>query len=108
MDISGTVRDLMAVFAIYLRSNPRKVFLFGVAGMVLLWGLFGDYGVVSRIRLEVQHHLLLERHAALEQDIALNRQRVHQARTPEAVEKVAREKYNFRKPGETLFILRQH
>jgi len=108
MDISGAGRNVMAVIASYLRSNPRKVIMFAVAGMAVFWGLFGDYGIVSRIRMEVQHRLLLERHEAIEQEIALNRQRVRQALTPEAVEKVAREKYNFRKPGETLFILRQN
>jgi len=91
----------------YLHSNPKQI-LFRVAVVVIvLWFLFDDYGVVKRIRMETEYRFLLERQKIEQQKMVDNEQRILHASEPDSIEKAARERYNFRKPGETLFIIRE-
>ena len=69
--------------------------------------LFDDYGILKRIRMEAEHDMLLERQKIEQKRIIDNEQRIRYALEPDSLEKAARERYNFRKPGETLFIIRE-
>ncbi len=90
----------------YFQSNPKKI-LFRVAALLLLfWFLFDDYGIVKRVRMEIEYRLLLERYNIEQQKMLDNEQRIQHAREPDSIEKAARERYNFRKTGETLFIIK--
>ena len=92
----------------YLYTNPKQI-LFRVAVVVIvLWFLFDDYGVVKRVRMETEYRFLLERQKIEQQKILANEQRILHASEPDSIEKAARERYNFRKPGETLFIIREY
>ncbi len=51
--------------------------------------------------------MLLERQKVEQKRIIENEQRIRYALEPDSIEKAARERYNFRKPGETLFIIRE-
>lgn len=89
----------------YVRSNPRKIFLLALAGVFVLWIVFGDYGVVARLRMEAENRMLRECQKQEELKIIENTGKVHRAHDPETIEKIAREKYNFSKDDEILFII---
>ena len=91
----------------YIRSHPKKIFLFALAGVFVLWVFFGNYGLVARLRMEAENRSLRETHEQEEQNIVDNTEKVRNARDAGTVEKIAREKYNFRKEGETLFIIEE-
>jgi cell division protein FtsB len=91
----------------YIRSNPKSFFFRVAFALFVFWMLFDDYGIVKRIRMEAEHRMLLDRQKAEQQKIIDNEQRIRYALEPDSIEKAARERYNFRKPGETLFIIRE-
>ncbi|WP_292001220.1 septum formation initiator family protein [Chlorobium sp.] len=73
---------------------------------MIIWFIFDDYGILKRIRMEAEHRMLLERHREEQMRIVDNEQRIKNAFHRDSIEKAAREKYNFRKEGETLYIIR--
>ncbi len=76
--------------------------------LFVFWMLFDDYGIVKRIRMEAEHRMLIDRQKVEQKKIIDNEQRIRYALEPDSIEKAARERYNFRKPGETLFIIREN
>ena len=91
----------------YIHSNPKN-FFFRVAFALFVFSmLFDDYGIVKRIRMEVEYRMLLERQKVEQKRVLDNELRIMYALDPDSIEKAARERYNFRKPGETLFIIRE-
>jgi cell division protein FtsB len=90
----------------YIREHPKKVLF--QAGIVLfvIWMIFDDFGIVKRFRMETEHRMLLVRLRQQQQKIIENEERIQNAKKPDSIEKAARERYNFRKQGETLFIIR--
>ncbi|MCX6179346.1 MAG: septum formation initiator family protein [Chlorobiales bacterium] len=92
----------------YIRSNPKKFFFRVAFALFILWIFFDDYGIMKRIRMETEHRALLEQQKVEQQKILDNELRIQHAHEPDSIEKAAREKYNFRKPGETLFIINAH
>ena len=90
----------------YFRSNPKKFFFRVAFVLFVFWMLFDDYGIVKRHRLESEYRMLLDRQKVEQKKIIDNERRLRYALEPDSIEKAAREKYNFRKPGETLFIIR--
>jgi len=90
----------------YIYSNPKQIIFRVAAVVVVLWFLFDDYGVVKRIRMETEYRSLLDRQKIEQQKMLDNEQRILHAREPDSIEKAARERYNFRRKGETLFIIK--
>lgn len=91
----------------YIHSNPKNFFFRVAFALFVVSMLFDDYGIVKRIRMEVENRMLLERQKVENQRILDNERRIIYALYPDSIEKAARERYNFRKPGETLFIIRE-
>ncbi|NTV92248.1 MAG: septum formation initiator [Chlorobiaceae bacterium] len=91
----------------HISADPKKFLLLVALVLFSVWFLFDDYGVVKRIRMEAEHRLLQQKHLEAEQLILNNELRIRNAYAPDSIEKAAREKYNFRKEGETLFIIRK-
>lgn len=89
----------------YVLSHPRKIFLLALAGVFVLWIVFGNYGVVARLRMEAENRILKERQQEEELKIRENSRKIRNANDPETIEKIAREKYNFSRDDETLFII---
>lgn len=89
----------------YVLSHPRKIFLLALAGVFVLWIVFGNYGVVVRLRMEAENRMLKERQEQEEVKIMENTRKIRNADDPHTIEKIAREKYNFSKDDETLFII---
>lgn len=94
-------RDIWA----YVLSHPRKIFLLALAGVVVLWIVFGNYGVVARLRMEAENRMLKDLYEQEELKIMKNTRKIRNANDPDTIEKIAREKYNFLKDDETLFII---
>lgn len=90
----------------FISSNPKKFLFLVVSGFMVIWFIFDDYGLLKRIRMEAEHRTLLERHREEQQRIIENEQRIRNAFHKDSIEKAARERYNFRKEGETLYIIR--
>ncbi|PWW82429.1 MULTISPECIES: FtsB family cell division protein [Prosthecochloris] len=89
----------------YVLSHPKKIFLLALAGVLVLWVIFGNYGVVARFRMEAENRMLRELQEQEELKIIENTRKIRSADNPETIEKIAREKYNFSKDDETLFII---
>jgi len=89
----------------YIQANPKKMLFWVVVVYFIFWILFDDFGLVKRIRMEADYTRLLDRQKVEQKKIIDNEQRIQHARDPDSIEKAARERYNFRKPGETLFII---
>ncbi len=97
--------DFKAIWQ-YLHSNQKIILLRVGTFLFVVWMLFDDYGIAKRVRMEAEQRSLLDRLKKEEQKMVDNEQRIVHAREPDSIEKAARERYNFRKPGETLFIIR--
>jgi len=91
----------------YIHSNPKKILFWVFVFYFVFWIFFDDYSIVKRIRMEIDHRMLLERQKIEQIKIIDNELRIKHARDPDSIEKAARERYNFRKPDETLFIIRE-
>ncbi|MBZ4220286.1 MAG: septum formation initiator family protein [Chlorobium sp.] len=90
-----------------IRSNPKK-FIFKVTLVLFVfWMLFDDYGILKRLRMEVEHRMLIDRQKIEQKKMMDNELRIRYALEPDSIEKASRERYNFRKPDETLFIIRE-
>lgn len=90
-----------------ISTDPKKMLLRLLAVLFVLWLLFDDYGIVKRIGMEIEHRELVERQEAFRTRMQYNDMRIKNASAPDTIEKAAREKYNFRKPNEVLFIIRE-
>ena len=90
---------------VYVLSHPRKIFLLALAGVLVLWIVFGNYGVVARLRMEAENRMLRARQEQEEAKIIENTEKIRSAHDPETIERIAREKYNFSRDNETLFII---
>ena len=99
------MKQVLADIWTYVLSNPRKIFLLALAGVVVLWIVFGNYGVVARLRMEAENRMLKDLQKQEELKIKENTRRIRKADDPETIEKIAREKYNFSRDDETLFII---
>lgn len=87
-------------------AHPKKYVGFAVIGFIFFYVMFGDYGVVSRVRLEVQRaQLQSELDAELRHTQVLNSQ-IEITKKLETIEKIAREKYGFSKTGETVYLIK--
>ncbi len=90
----------------YIRSNPKRFVVQTLLALFAFWFFFGDFGLVTRFGMEREHRQLIERQSEEQKRIVDDRATIRQAYNPDSIEKVAREKYNFRRPGETVFIIR--
>ncbi len=102
-----SVKKNLAAIWEYIHANPKKILFLVAVAYFFFWILFDDFGLVKRIRMEADHIRLLDRQKNEQKKIIDNELRIKHARDPDSIEKAARERYNFRKPDETLFIIRE-
>jgi cell division protein FtsB len=93
-------------FSAELVSNPKKYVLAGALGLLTFYALFGDYGVVSRVRYEYQKHSLTTELAAEHARTEALRMSIEKAKSLDEIERIAREKFNLSKKGETIYIVK--
>lgn len=91
----------------YVRSHPKKFLFLALFSIFLFWFFFDDYGIVKRVSMEVEHRRLLVEKELLSRRIRENEKRIGNAHDPDSIEKAARERYNFRRKGEVLFIIKE-
>ena len=86
--------------------SPLKYVRLAFAGLILFYIVFGDYGIVSRLRFEVERaRLQQELDAELRRTNEL-KANIEHAKSLETIEKLAREKYGFSKKGETVYLIK--
>ncbi|NTU57941.1 MAG: septum formation initiator family protein [Chlorobiaceae bacterium] len=90
----------------YIRLNPKKFVIQAVLALIALWFIFGDFGLVTRVGMELEHRQLEKRQAEEQKKIVAQQNMIQHADHPDSIEKAARERYNFRKKGETVFIIK--
>lgn len=92
--------------------NPiywKKSFLISLLiGFFVLWFTFFDtYSLLTRYQLHTQKSDLIERTKGLEQKSVELRQKIEDLENnPDLLEKIAREEYGMRKPGETVYRIK--
>jgi cell division protein FtsB len=93
--------------------NPlrwKKSFLVSIlVAFVAIWFLFIDtYSVLTRIQLNQKKTDLIEQTRQIEEETAaLNAKIENLENNPDLLEKIAREEYGMRKPGETVYIIKE-
>jgi cell division protein FtsB len=90
-----------------IRLNPKKYVIRVILVLVAIGFVFGDFGLVTRVSMELENRKLEKLQAEEEQKIVELRGTIKNAYQPDSVEKVARERFNFHKKGETVFIIRE-
>ena len=90
-----------------IRLNPKKYVIRVILVLVAIGFVFGDYGLATRISMELENRKLEKLQTEEEQKIVELRGTIKNAYQPDSVEKVARERFNFHKKGETVFIIRE-
>lgn len=90
-----------------IRSNPIRLALWAVLAIAAVWFVFGDFGLVTRISMELENRKLEKLQTEEQKRIVEFRSTIKNAYQPDSVEKVARERFNFHRKGETVFIIRE-
>lgn len=91
----------------FMSRHPAISLIRALLALALFLFIFGDFGLVTRIDMELENRRLEQRQAQEQQKIAALKSTITNAYLPDSVEKVARERYNFRRKGETVFIIRE-
>ena len=90
-----------------IRLNPKKYVIRVILVLAAIGFVFGDYGLATRISMELENRKLEKLQVEEGQKIVELRGTIKNAYQPDSVEKVARERFNFHKKGETVFIIRE-
>lgn len=99
------MKHTLNMFWGYVRTNPKKFFFAVLAVVFVTWLLFDDYGLLTRISMEAEHRSLLRTQEEGQQRIIRNEARIRHSSDPDSIEKAARERYNFRRTGERIYII---
>lgn len=93
--------------------NPlrwKKSFLMTLLGLFLVvwFGFFDTYSVWTRLKLEREKKDLIRRTEQLVHDTSVLKQRIEALQDdPALLERIAREEYGMRRPGETIYRIRE-
>jgi cell division protein FtsB len=91
----------------FIRSNPKKFTVRAILAFALFWFVLGDFGLVTRVGMELENRKLEKLQTEEQQKIVSLQKTINNAWLPDSVEKVARERYNFHRKGETVFIIKE-
>ena len=76
--------------------------------LAALWFTFFDsHSLVKRVRWHQEVARLTEENGALRQEIEALEERLAEPISDEVIEKIAREEYGMRRPGETVYRVKQ-
>ncbi|MDP8305909.1 MAG: septum formation initiator family protein [Candidatus Chlorobium antarcticum] len=103
----GTLNAIIQRVWEYVRSNPKKLIAIVAVVIVAAVMLFDDYGLWRRASMEAENRRLLDVQAQAERRMVENELRIRNVGNPDSVEKAARERYNFRREGERLYIIKK-
>jgi cell division protein FtsB len=87
----------------------RSFLISALVAFLAIWFLFIDtYSLATRFQLESKKQELIERTAETEQRTAELEQKIRELENnPDLLEKIAREEYGMRKPGETVYRIQR-
>lgn len=91
----------------YIRLHPVGFLVRMVLLLSAFLFVFGDFGLVTRLGMELENRQLEHRVAEEQKKVIALERTISNAYQPDSVEKVARERYNFRRKGETVFIIKE-
>ena len=90
------------------RRRLRRPVVIVVLVLGALWFTFFDsYSLVKRVRWHHEHARLTEENEALRREVETLEARLAQPLPDEVIEKIAREQYGMRRPGETVYRVEQ-
>lgn len=76
--------------------------------LVVWFGFFDTYSVWTRLKLEREKKDLIRRTEQLVHDTSVLKQRIEALQDdPALLERIAREEYGMRRPGETIYRIRE-
>ncbi len=86
----------------------RSILASVLVGFVAIWFLFIDtYSVLTRVQLHMQKGDLIEKTEEYRQKTAELEQKIEELESnPDLLEKIAREEYGMRKPGENVYRIK--
>lgn len=91
----------------YIRLNPVRFIIRMLLLISAFLFVFGDFGLVTRLSMELENRQLEHRLAEEQKRVIALDRTIRNAYQADSVEKVARERYNFRRQGETVFIIKE-
>jgi cell division protein FtsB len=78
--------------------------LLGVVGLALLWVAFFDsHSIQQRLRFQQQHTELTTENDSLRRRIDALQQKLEHPPADSTIERIAREEYGMKRPGETVY-----
>ena len=95
----------MSVSHRFSRALRRAVIAVLVIGAVVWFVSFDSYSVRKRIEWQAEFEQLEAENAQLRQEIARLKEELAEPPTDEVIEKIAREQYGMRRPGELVYKL---
>ncbi len=87
------------------RAVRRAIIAVLVLGAVVWFVFFDSYSVRKRIDWQAEYEQLESENALLRQEIARLKEELAEPPTDEMIEKIAREQYGMRRPGELVYRL---
>ncbi|MCC5913492.1 MAG: septum formation initiator family protein [Balneolaceae bacterium] len=86
----------------------RSVLIATLVGFFAVWFLFIDtYSLTTRVQLELRKGELTDKTEELHKQTEDLREKIeHLESNPDLLEKIAREEYGMRKPGETVYRIK--
>ncbi len=88
------------------RRNPQKFVVATGFAVLIFYVVFGDYGVIQRIRQEAIHRKLAHELLTEQQRAVKLEAEIENAKSLETIEKLAREKYNLSLKDEIIYKLK--
>lgn len=86
-----------------------RFLLFLLAGFVLIWiGFFDDHSLLTRYQLQKQHSDLKQQTELLQAETKILEEKIEALENdPAQLERIAREEYGMRRPGEVIYEFRE-
>jgi cell division protein FtsB len=83
----------------------RSLITGGVAFMVLWLSLLDSHSLVRRVSWQIERSRIVQENEALRSEIAVLEDELSRDLTNETIERIAREEYHMRRPGETVHLV---
>jgi cell division protein FtsB len=86
-----------------VRYLKKRVILLGVFALVVWLLFFDSHSIYRRVQWHREHAMLAAENVRIEQQISEIEHKLEAAHSEEVIERIAREQYGMRRPGETIY-----